>query len=457
MSEKALVALVGRPNVGKSTLFNRIVGRRLAVVSDVAGTTRDRLYADAEWGGVAFTIVDTGGIEVTEGRNTAPLSEDSEQFLPLIRQQAVIAMQNADVIVQVVDGQTGITAADREVASILRQAKKPVIVAANKLESSKLWDTAYEFYELGLGEVFAVSALHGAGTGDLLDAIVESIPPSDPDEEEDTSIRIAILGRPNVGKSTLLNKMIGEERVIVSPIAGTTRDAIDEKIRWHGQDFTIIDTAGIRRRGKIDQGIEKYSVLRAIKTLRRADVALLLIDGVEGVTAQDAHIGGMLVEENVGVILVVNKWDAVEKDTHTMPVYETDVRRELAFLSYAPLMFISAETGQRVNKILETVMTVHEARHTRLSTSEMNDLMRDIIAHHPPPTKAGTQLKFYFATQVAVAPPTFVFFVNRPEMLHFGYERYMENRIRERYPFTGTPIRLLFRGRTDERKQGQAK
>ncbi len=457
MSEKALVALVGRPNVGKSTLFNRIVGRRLAVVSDVAGTTRDRLYADAEWGGVAFTVVDTGGIEVTEGRNTAPLSEDSEQFLPLIRQQAVIAMQDADVIVQVVDGQTGITAADREVASILRQAKKPVIVAANKLESSKLWDTAYEFYELGLGEVFAVSALHGAGTGDLLDAIAESIPPSDPDEEEDTSVKIAILGRPNVGKSTLLNKMIGEERVIVSPIAGTTRDAIDEKIRWHGQDFTIIDTAGIRRRGKIDQGIEKYSVLRAIKTLRRADVALLLIDGVEGVTAQDAHIGGMLVEENVGVILVVNKWDAVEKDTHTMPVYETDVRRELAFLSYAPLMFISAETGQRVNKILETVMAVQEARHTRLSTSEMNDLMRDIIAHHPPPTKAGTQLKFYFATQVAVAPPTFVFFVNRPEMLHFGYERYMENRIRERYPFTGTPIRLLFRGRTDERKQGQPK
>ncbi|HRN69010.1 MAG TPA: ribosome biogenesis GTPase Der, partial [Promineifilum sp.] len=407
MNQKALVALVGRPNVGKSTLFNRIIGRRLAVVSDVAGTTRDRLYADGEWGGVAFTVVDTGGIEVTEGRNTAPLSEDSEQFLPLIRQQAVIAMQDADVIVQVVDGQTGITAADREVASILRQAKKPVIVAANKLESSKLWDTAYEFYELGLGEVFAVSALHGAGTGDLLDAIVESIPPFDPDDdEEDTSIKIAILGRPNVGKSTLLNKMIGEERVIVSPIAGTTRDAIDEKLRWHGQDFTIIDTAGIRRRGKIDQGIEKYSVLRAIKTLRRADVALLLIDGEEGVTAQDAHIGGMLVEENVGVILIVNKWDAVEKDTHTMPAYETDVRRELAFLSYAPLLFISAETGQRVNKILETVMAVYEARQTRLSTSEMNDLMRDIVAHHPPPTKGGTQLKFYYATQVAVAPPT---------------------------------------------------
>jgi GTP-binding protein len=454
MSQKALVAFVGRPNVGKSTLFNRIIGRRLAVVSDVAGTTRDRLYADAEWGGVAFTVIDTGGIEVTEGRNTAPLSEDSEQFLPLIRQQAAVAMQDADVIVQVVDGQSGITAADREVAAILRQTKKPVIVAANKLESAKLWDTAYEFYELGLGEVFAVSALHGAGTGDLLDAIVDAVPPFSPDDDiEDTSIRIAILGRPNVGKSTLLNKMIGEERVIVSPIAGTTRDAIDEKLRWHGQDFTIIDTAGIRRRGKIDPGIEKYSVLRALKTLRRADVALLLIDGEEGVTAQDAHIGGMLVEQNVGVILLVNKWDIVEKDTYTMPAYETKVRQELTFLSFAPLLFISAETGQRVNKILETVMAVQEARQHRLSTAELNDLMRDILAHHPPPTKAGTQLKFYFATQVAVAPPTFVFFVNRPEMVHFGYERYMENQLRERYPFTGTPIRLLFRGRTDERKK----
>ena len=454
MSQKALVAFVGRPNVGKSTLFNRIIGRRLAVVSDVAGTTRDRLYADAEWGGVAFTVIDTGGIEVTEGRNTAPLSEDSEQFLPLIRQQAAVAMEDADVIVQVVDGQSGITAADREVAAILRQTKKPVIVAANKLESAKLWDTAYEFYELGLGEVFAVSALHGAGTGDLLDAIVDAVPPFSPDDDiEDTSIRIAILGRPNVGKSTLLNKMIGEERVIVSPIAGTTRDAIDEKLRWHGQDFTIIDTAGIRRRGKIDPGIEKYSVLRALKTLRRADVALLLIDGEEGVTAQDAHIGGMLVEQNVGVILLVNKWDIVEKDTYTMPAYETKVRQELTFLSFAPLLFISAETGQRVNKILETVMAVQEARQHRLSTAELNDLMRDILAHHPPPTKAGTQLKFYFATQVAVAPPTFVFFVNRPEMVHFGYERYMENQLRERYPFTGTPIRLLFRGRTDERKK----
>lgn len=452
MSRKALVALVGRPNVGKSTLFNRMLGRRLAVVSDVAGTTRDRLYADAEWGGVAFTIVDTGGIEITEGRATAPLSEDSEQFLPLIRQQAAVAMQDADVIVQVVDGQAGITAADREVADILRQTNKPVIVAANKLESAKLWDTAYEFYEMGLGEVIAISALHGSGTGDLLDAIVNVIPPFDPDDDvADESIRIAILGRPNVGKSTLLNKLVGEERVIVSPIAGTTRDAIDEKVRWHGQEFTLIDTAGIRRRGKIDQGVEKYSVLRALKSLRRADVALLLIDGEEEVTSQDAHIGGMLIEENAGVIILVNKWDIVEKDAYTMPAYEKKVRAELAFLSYAPLLFVSAASGQRLNKIFPTVLEVQTARQHRVSTGELNDLMRDIVAHHPPPTKAGTQLKFYYATQVAVAPPTFVFFVNRPEMVHFGYQRYIENQLRELYPFPGTPIRLLFRGRNEER------
>lgn len=451
MSQKSLVALVGRPNVGKSTLFNRIVGRRLAVVSEVPGTTRDRLYADAEWGGVGFTVVDTGGIELTEGRHTAPLSEDSEQFLPLIRQQAAVAMEDADVIVQVVDGQAGITAADREVADILRQTKKPVIVAANKLESSKLWDTAYEFYELGLGEVFAISALHGSGTGDLLDAIVEAIPPAEPEDTPDESIKIAILGRPNVGKSTLLNKLIGEERVIVSPIAGTTRDAIDEKLRWHGQEFTLIDTAGIRRRGKIDPGIEKYSVLRAIKTLRRADVALLLMDGLDGVTAQDAHIGGMLTEENVGVVLLVNKWDAVEKDSHTMPAYEARVRQELAFLDYAPLLFVSAATGQRLNQIFPTILEVQEARHHRVTTGNLNDFMRDAIANHPPPIKAGTQIKFYYATQVGVAPPTFVFFVNRPEMIHFGYKRYLENRLREFYPFTGTPIRLLFRGREDDR------
>ena len=430
MSIKPLVAFVGRPNVGKSTLFNRLVGRRLAVVSEVPGTTRDRLYSEAEWSGIAFTVVDTGGIEITEGRNTAPLSEDSERFLPLIRIQATVAIQDADIIVQVVDGQTGLTAADREVAAILRQTKKPVIIAANKLESSKLWDTAYEFYELGLGEVFAVSALHGSGTGDLLDAIVDAIAPIAVGEEEDDSLKIAILGRPNAGKSTLLNKLIGKERAIVSPIPGTTRDATDTRFKWHGQEITLIDTAGIRRRGKIDPGIEKYSVIRAIKALQRADVALLLIDAQEGVTAQDAHIGGMLAEASAGIVLLINKWDLVAKDTHTMVEYEKKLRYDLNFLPYAPMLFISAITGQRVNRVL-------------LQANEVNE--------HMPPSKNGIRVKFFYATQPSVAPPTFVFFVNKPQWVHFGYQRFMENRLREEFPLTGTPIRFLFRARSEDR------
>lgn len=451
MKQKALVALVGRPNVGKSTLFNRFVGRRMAVVSDVAGTTRDRLYAEAEWGGVAFTLVDTGGIEVTTGWHTEPLSEDSEQFLPLIRQQAALAIQDADVIVQVVDGRTGITAADREVADILRQSNKPVIIAANKLESSKLWDTAYEFYELALGEVFAVSSLHGSGSGDLLDAIVSAFPPTPPPDEVEESIKIAIIGRPNVGKSTLLNKLIGEERAIVSPIAGTTRDATDTQLRWHGQLFTLIDTAGIRRRGKIDPGVEKYSVLRAIKALQRADVALLLIDAAEGMTSQDTHVAGMLVEESAGVVVLVNKWDAVEKDTYTMKEFEDKFRQDLNFLSYAPMIFISAQTGQRVNKILETVLEVNEARQRRVPTAALNKLMREAVTRHPPPSKAGTRVKFFYATQASAAPPVFVFFVNKPEWINFSYQRYLENRLREEFPFPGTPIRLIFRARSEDR------
>lgn len=451
MSTKALVAFVGRPNVGKSTLFNRIVGKRLAVVSEVPGTTRDRLYAEAEWGGIAFTVVDTGGIEITEGRNTAPLSEDSERFLPLIRRQASIAIQDADIIVHVVDGQTGLTAADREVAAILRQTKKPVIIAANKLESSKLWDTAYEFYELGLGEVFAVSALHGSGTGDLLDAIVDAIPPTLADEEEDESLKIAILGRPNAGKSTLLNKLIGEERAIVSPIPGTTRDATDTKFKWHGQEITLIDTAGIRRRGKIDPGIEKYSVLRAIKALQRADVALLLVDAQEGVTAQDAHIAGMLAEASAGIVLLVNKWDLVVKDTHTIVEQEQQLRHDLNFLPYAPMLFISAKTGQRVNRVLPQANAVNEARYQRISTGALNKFMRTVTSEHAPPSKSGIRVKFFYATQPGVAPPTFAFFVNKPQWVHFGYQRYIENRLREEFPLTGTPIRLLFRARSEDR------
>lgn len=450
MSRKALVALVGRPNVGKSTLFNRIVGRRMAVVSDVPGTTRDRLYSEAEWTGVNFLIVDTGGLEVTEGRHTDPLSEDSERFLPLIRQQANIAIQDADVVVQVVDGVAGITAADNEVADILRRSKKPTIVAANKLESTKLWNNAYEFYELALGEVFPISAVHGTGTGNLLDAIVEAIPPSDEGEEDD-SLKVAILGRPNVGKSTLVNKLLGEERVIVSPIAGTTRDAIDSKILWQGQEVTLIDTAGIRRRGKIDPGVEKYSVLRAIKALKRADVSLLLIDAVEGITAQDTHIAGMLVDEMSSVVVLINKWDAVEKDSYTINDYTATVREALNFLPYVPLLFISAETGQRVNKVLEAVKEVYEARYQRIPTGQLNKLMRDAVSSHAPPQKGGIRVKFMYATQAAVDPPTFIFFVNKPEWVHFSYQRYLENQIREQYPFPGTPIRLVFRPRSEDR------
>jgi GTPase len=450
MSQKALVALVGRPNVGKSTLFNRIVGRRMAVVSDVAGTTRDRLAAEAEWGGASFMLVDTGGIEVTEGRHTEPLSEDSERFLPLIRRQASVAIADADVIVQVVDGQVGLTAADREVADILRRSKKPVIVAANKLESIKLHDTIYEFYELGLGEVFAVSAVHGTGSGDLLDAIVEHLPKIE-EEEEDESVKVAILGRPNVGKSTLVNKLLGEERVIVSPIAGTTRDAIDTRLTWEGNTFTLIDTAGIRRRGRIEPGVEKYSVLRAMKALNRADVALLLIDAVEGITAQDQHIAGMLVEEMASVVVLVNKWDAIDKDTHTMNAYMAEIRQALNFMPYVPVLFISAQTGQRVTKVLPTVLEVNAARHLRVPTSQLNRLMREAIDRHPPPSQGSVQLKFMFATQAEVSPPTFVFFVNKPDWVHFSYQRYLENQIRAEHPFPGTPIRLVFRPRSEDR------
>jgi GTP-binding protein len=451
MSRKAIVALVGRPNVGKSTLFNRLIGRRLAVVSEVPGTTRDRLYGEADWAGTTFMVVDTGGLEVTEGRHTEPLSEDSERYLPLIRQQAAVAIADADVIVQVVDGQAGLTAADHEVADILRRSKKPVIVAANKLESTRQWNEAFEFYELGLGEVLPISALHGTGTGDLLDAIVAALPVGEEEADADESIKIAILGRPNVGKSSLLNRMLGEERAIVSPIAGTTRDAIDTFLVWEGQPFTLIDTAGIRRRGRVEPGVEKFSVLRAIKALRRADVALLLIDAVEGITAQDAHIAGMLAEEMASVIVLVNKWDAVEKDTYTANRYEQEIREQLNFLPFVPVLFISALSGQRVNKILALAREVYEARFERIPTAQLNRLMREAIVRHPPPQKGGIRVRFMYATQASVDPPTIVFFVSHPDWVHFTYQRYLENRIREDYPFPGTPLRLIFRPRSEDR------
>ena len=420
------------------------------MVSEIPGTTRDRLYADVDWAGIPFLLVDTGGLEVTEGRHTEPLSQDSEQFLPLIRQQASVAIQDADVIVQVVDGQSGLTAADQEVAAILRQAEKPVLVAVNKLESTRLWDNAYEFYELALGQVFPISALHGTGTGNLLDAIVECIPDF-VEEADDDSIRVAILGRPNVGKSTLLNALLGEERAIVSPIAGTTRDATDTRFYWADQEFTLIDTAGIRRRGKIAPGVEKYSVLRALKALRRADVALLLIDASEGITAQDAHIAGLLVEENASTIVLVNKWDLVDKDSYTVYEYTNEIRSALNFMPFVPLIFVSSTTKQRVDKIMPAVSEVFEARFERVATSALNRLMRDAVGRHPPPQKGGIRVKFLYATQASVDPPTFVFFVSKPHWVHFSYQRYLENRIREQYPFPGTPVQLIFRARSEHR------
>lgn len=451
MSIKPLVALVGRPNVGKSTLFNRIVGRRLAVVSDVAGTTRDRKYADAEWFETAFKLVDTGGIELLEGWHTEPLSEDSERFLPSIRSQAAIAIQDADLIIMVVDGIAGVTAADREVADILRRSKKPIMVAANKLESSKMQDDAFEFYELGLGEVFPISALHGPGVAELLDRLIEELPESEILDEDDDTVKIALLGRPNVGKSTLLNKLLGEERSIVSPISGTTRDAIDTKFRYHNEEYTLIDTAGIRRRGKIDAGVEKYSVLRSMKALARADIALLLIDATEGVTQQDMHIAGMIRDESkAGVIVLVNKWDLVEKDDYTIYDFTDQVREDLNFMPYVPFLFISAETGQRVGKVMDMVIDVNESRYMRVSTGELNRVVRDAIARHAPPGQMS-RLKFYYTTQAAVAPPVFVFFVNYPELVHFTYRRYLENKLRERYAFTGTPIRMVFKSRSEDR------
>lgn len=448
---KPMVALVGRPNVGKSTLFNRLVGKRLAVVSEVPGTTRDRIQADAEWEGIDFTVVDTGGIEVDAGFHTAPLSEDSVHFLPAIRSQASLAIDAADVILLLVDAQVGVTAADEEVAAILRRTTKPVIIVANKAESRASREAVVEFYSLGLGEVFAVSALHGIGSGDLLDEVVDAFPSwvSEEDQDDD-SIKIAIVGRPNVGKSSLLNRLLGEERAIVSPIAGTTRDAIDTPLEWEGKAITLIDTAGIRRRGKIDVGVEKYSVLRALRAIKRADVALLLIDAQEGVTAQDEHVAGFVLEEHTSVVVLVNKWDAIEKDSYTMLEYTKQLRSDLNFMDYVPVLFISALTGQRVRQVLPLALEVHDARFERIPTGVLNRTVRNAVMHHSPPSKAGKRLKFYYATQAAVAPPTFVFFVNDPRLAHFSYQRYLENQIRRQNPFLGTPLVLRFRPRDQD-------
>lgn len=447
-----IVALVGRPNVGKSTLFNRIAGERLAIVEDVPGTTRDRLYVDAEWTGAAFTLVDTGGIELLEGidrearRGSAPLSSGSAGYRREIRSQAEIAIEEADAVVMLVDAKEGATAGDLEVADVLRRSTKPVIVAANKADNLSRSLAAVEFYELGLGEPYVISALHGTGVGDLLDVIVAQLPVVE-EVEEDDALKIAIVGKPNVGKSSLLNALLGQERAIVSEVPGTTRDAIDTRLVWDDEPVVLIDTAGIRRRGHIEPGIEKYSVMRTLRAVQRADVVALLIDATQGVTAQDTHIAGYVLEEWKSIMILVNKWDLVEKDSYTTQEFTARVRSELKFVDYAPLLFISAKTHQRINKVIPLARKIHLERQQHIPTSELNRLLQDAIVQHPPPSKTGKRLKFFYTTHPEVSPPTIVVFVNDKDLVHFTYQRYLQNRIRERYPFEGTPIKLVFKNR----------
>jgi GTP-binding protein len=454
---KPVVALVGRPNVGKSTLFNRLIGRPVAIVEDIPGTTRDRIYGDSDWNGVGFIVIDTGGLEAPaamsdERRKTGAAQEGSAsaQFVAYIQNQARLAIDEADATILVVDGRDGLTAADEEVAEVLRLAAKPVFVAVNKAEGAKNQQNAVEFWGLGLGDPYPISAYHGEGVGDLLDDLVKVLPEYPAEEEESDAIGIAIVGRPNVGKSSLLNALTGQERAIVSDVPGTTRDPIDMEITFEGQPILLVDTAGIRRRGRVEQGIEQYSVLRSMRSIDRADVALLLIDAVEGVTAQDLHVAGHILEAQKSVVVIINKWDALVKDSHTMSEYARQVREELDFMDYVPVIFISAKTHQRIHQVLPTALRVVEARRHRLSTSEFNDLLRTAYDAIQPPSKLGRPLRVYYGTQVGNEPPTFVIFVNDVEIVHFSYERYLENRIREYYPFEGTPIKLIFRARRNE-------
>lgn len=454
--QKPIVALVGRPNVGKSTLFNRLIGQRKAIVEDLAGTTRDRLYGEADWGGRNFILVDTGGLELGAFAPANPegggfeAGVSSRLFLEEIRAQAEIAITEAEVIVFLVDTEAGITSSDAEIADLLRRTEKPVLLAVNKADNKKRRDEAVDFFSLGLAEPIPVSALHGTGTGDLLDAIVAALPPADEDEEEDETIKIAILGRPNVGKSSLTNQLLGEERVIVSDVPGTTRDAIDTQISYEGLDLILIDTAGVRRRGKIKPGVEKHSFLRTIKAINRADVCLLMIDANDMVTSQDAHIASYILEEAKSVAVLVNKWDVVEKETETMMQYTAEIRANLKFLDYVPLLFISAKTGQRVSKVLPLALQVQEERLRRISTGELNRLLREAVTKHQPKGGSRHRLKFFYMTQVGIDPPTFVFFVNDRTLVHFSYERYLENQLRSAYGFLGTPLKFIFRNRSEK-------
>ncbi len=456
MPRKPIVALVGRPNVGKSTLFNRLVGERLAVTHEMPGTTRDRLHGESFWNAATFQVVDTGGIEVYQpagARDESPLAEGSAAFVAEIIEQAMIAIADADVIILLVDAQVGVTAADEAIAEILRRSDKPVLVAANKIDDRRFLDEAYDFYSLGLDAVFGISAIHGLGLGDLLDELVGRLDAleEDWDDEDDDHLKIAIVGRPNAGKSTLLNKLIGEERAIVSAVAGTTRDAIDTDITWHGERITLIDTAGIRRRGRIQAGVERFSVIRAMKAISRADVSLLVIDALLGVTEQDEHIAGYIIAEYKSLVIVVNKWDALDKDAHTMTAFVDKIRDRLHFVRYAPIIFISALEGQRIHQVLGVAHRVWEARFFRMPTADVNRLLREAVERHPPQAKGTKRLKFLYAAQVRTDPPLILFHVNDPKQVHFSYKRYLENQFRVAYEFEGTPIRMSFRTRDARR------
>ena len=438
---RPLVAIVGRPNVGKSLLFNRLAGRRLSIVEDTPGVTRDRLYAECEWNGRKFDIVDTGGIEPTA---------DSDILL-FMREQANIAISAATVVVLITDITTGVTAADKEVADMLLRAKKPVILCVNKMDSTGDTDpTIYEFYSLGLGDPIALSAVHGHGTGDLLDECVKHFPPEDVGDEDDDRIKVAIIGKPNVGKSSLTNLLLGENRVIVSNVAGTTRDAVDSELDNKYGKYLLIDTAGIRRRSKVDDRIEKFSVMRAQMAIERSDVCLIMIDAREGVTEQDTKIAGLAHEAGKASIVCVNKWDLVEKDGKTMDRMRKEVMRDLSFMSYAPVLFISALTGQRTERIFELVNYVNDQSSMRITTGMLNNVLADAQARVQPPTDKGKRLKIYYMTQTGIKPPTFVVFCNSRELFHFSYQRYLENQIRSVFGLEGTPVRMVIRQKGDK-------
>ena len=443
MAHKAIVAIVGRPNVGKSTLFNSLAQKRLAIVEDTPGVTRDRLYATAEWRDVPFTLVDTGGIE-TMGEG---------DMLRFVRYQAEEAIQEADVIMFVVDARVGLTNEDEEIAKRLRQSNKPILLVANKADSPNQQANVFEFYSLGLGDPIPVSAANKLNIGDLLDELLALFPKDSLDninEEETEEIRVAIIGRPNVGKSSLFNALIGKERSIVSDEAGTTRDAIDTMIVRDGQTFIFIDTAGMRKRARVEEAVERYSVMRALRAVDRADIVLMVIDGVDGVTEQDKKIAGYAHEAGKGIILVVNKWDLVEKETSTTLRYTEAIRTELAFMQYAPVIFVSALTKQRLHRLPELIRYVAEQHAMRVSTSVLNQLVEDAININPPPNDKGRRLKLLYTTQVKTKPPTFVFFVNDPDLMHFSYRRYLENKLRESMGFEGTPIHFIVRSRSDK-------